>query len=414
MSQSCSANGTLSNATFNSTTGAGSFDCTFLDGTVVSKVTVQVKDSDDANSNTDTKDVAVANVAPTVTLDADNTYSWDESKTAERTFAYSATDPAGSHDPLKMTIDCGTGGAYVADSDTGSSFKCIFANGPATPTISVSADDGDEGIDSASHAVTIANVAPVVTLTGDASVNEGQTKTYSFTTSDPGADTFAVVSKGCGDAATISDYTFDPATGAGSFKCTFPDGPASSTVSVQVKDSDNAESNTDSIAVTIANVAPMVTLTGDASVNEGQTKTYSFTTSDPGADTFTVVSKGCGDAATISDYTFDPATGAGSFKCTFPDGPASSTVSVQVKDSDNAKSNTDSIAVTIANVAPVFGAFPANAGGQYSDPIDADTTTADIQALTISATDAGADTISFSIDRTKCDGGQRPPGRSRR
>ena len=111
----------------------------------------------------------------------------------------------------------------------------------------------------------------------------------------------------------------------------------------------------------------------------------------------------------MSDDTFDSATGAGSFKCTFPDGTADSTVSVQVKDSDNAESNTDTIHVTIANVAPVFGAFPANAGGQYSDPIDADTTTTGIQALTLSATDAGDDTISFSIDRTKCDGGQGLP-----
>ena len=382
----------------------------YADGTFTRTISVDLVDEDDTYLASATKTILVNNVAPTVMLEAGNTYTWDESKTAQRTFAYSATDPAGSHDPLEMTIDCGTAGAFVAGSDTGSTFACLFANGQANPTISVSADDGDGGTGSASHAVTIANVAPVVTLTGDASVNEGQVKTYSFTTSDPGADTFVVVGEGCGDAATISDETFDSATGVGSFNCTFPDGPANSTVGVQVKDSDEAQSNTDTIDVSIANVAPAVTITGDASVNEGQTKTYGFSTSDPGADTFAVVSKGCGDNGNISDYTFDSATGAGSFNCTFPDGPANSSVSVQVKDSDEAQSNTDTIAVSIANIAPAFGTFPANAGGQYSDPIDADTTATGIQALTLSATDAGVDTISFSIDKDACVGGQGLPG----
>ena len=37
--------------------------------------------------------------------------------------------------------------------------------------------------------------------------------------------------------------------------------------------------------------------------------------------------------------------------CSFPDGPADSTVSVQVKDSDDAPSNTDTQIVSVVNVA---------------------------------------------------------------
>ena len=69
----------------------------------------------------------------------------------------------------------------------------------------------------------------------------------------------------------------------GSFQCTFPDGPDTSTVSVQVKDSTTREQH-DTQTVTVANVAPTVVLTGAATADEGQTKTYSYTVTDPGAD----------------------------------------------------------------------------------------------------------------------------------
>ena len=47
----------------------------------------------------------------------------------------------------------------------------------------------------------------------------------------------------------------------------------------------------DSITVAIDNVAPTVTLAAgnDLSVDEGSQHTYSFTTSDPGADTFALL-----------------------------------------------------------------------------------------------------------------------------
>ena len=61
-----------------------------------------------------------------------------------------------------------------------------------------------------------------------------------------------------------------------------------------VTDSDGA-SDTDNqvVVVTVANVAPTVTLAAgnDLTVNEGTTEhTYNFTVTDPGVDTFTVVS----------------------------------------------------------------------------------------------------------------------------
>ena len=65
-----------------------------------------------------------------------------------------------------------------------------------------------------------------------------------------------------------------------------------------------------------------------ATVNEGTSHTYSFTTTDPGADRFTLGATECGTGGTqVGTDTFDPTTGAGSFVCSFPDGPATPTVS---------------------------------------------------------------------------------------
>jgi len=118
---------------------------------------------------------------------------------------------------------------------------------------------------------------------------------------------------------TISNEAFDSASGAGSFDCTFPDGDATSDVAIQLEDSDGADSNLASKTVSIANVAPTVTLVGPTAANEGETKSYSYTVVDPGVDTFRLLTgyPTCGLNGTISNEVFDSASGAGSFDCTF-------------------------------------------------------------------------------------------------
>jgi len=130
-------------------------------------VKLKVTDDDGAESAEDTAALTVSNVAPTVTLDSGNTYTFNESSTAERSFNYSVTDP-GSNDVSTMTTSCGTGGAKAAgNSDSLTSgngtLKCIFQDGPATPTISAQAADDDNGTSvAATHLVTVNNVPPYV------------------------------------------------------------------------------------------------------------------------------------------------------------------------------------------------------------------------------------------------------------
>ena len=172
--------------------------------------------------------------------------------------------------------------------------------------------------------VTVANVAPTVTLSGDAAANEGDTKTFTYTVSDPGNDPNPTITEDCGANGTKTDTA-----AANSFDCTFPDGPASSTVKVSADDGERHIGN-DSIAVTVSNVKPSVVLSGAATADEGETKTYTYTVTDPGNDTYTAAEY-CGANGTNTDTAT-----ANSFDCTFPDGPATTDVTVKVTDSDGA------------------------------------------------------------------------------
>ena len=118
-------------------------------------------------------------------------------------------------------------------------------------------------------------------------------------------------------------------------------------MTAQVTDSDGAaDTDNQVVVVTVANVAPTVTLTGDAAADEGSTHTYTYTVSDPGDDPNPVIVESCGANGTNTDTA-----AVNSFECTFPDGPASSTVSVTADDGDAVGS--DELEVTVANVKPL-------------------------------------------------------------
>jgi hypothetical protein len=153
-------------------------------------------------------------------------------------------------------------------------------------------------------------------------------------------------------------------------------------------------SNTDTQVVTVSNVAPVVTLVGATSVDEGAQRTYSFTSVDSGADTYVLDSTSCGTGGTqVGSTSFDPATGAGSVECSFPDGPASPSVRVTVKDSDGA-ADSDTVGVSVSNVAPVVDTVVVS----NLDPVTGRAT------LTASFTDPGADSWPSSGFTTSVNG----------
>ena len=228
----------------------------------------------------------------------------------------------------------------------------------------------------------MANVAPTASLTGPASVDEGQTEPYGFEVSDPGNDTFGF-SPGfpaCGENGSLEG---SPSFGDGAFQCSFPDGQATTTVGVRVADSDNADGNTATTEVSIQNVAPTVALAGPANADEGQTKAYSYSISDPGTDPNPTVTEDCGPNASKTDT---PA--AEGFECRFPDGPATSAVAVSATDEDGAGDD-DTVQVDVSNVAPDAAGDPAR--GAYATDEDTGLSIAAGEGLLANDSDRGGD-----------------------
>ena len=161
------------------------------------------------------------------------------------------------------------------------------------------------------------NDLPTVTLNGPTSVSEGDTTTYTYTVADLDSSGFTLTS-GHPDCGTGGELIGTPVTAplGGSLKCRFTDGPERTTVRVQVSDSEGADSNIATKNVTVANVAPTVTLSGPSRVKKGQTATYTYTIADPGSDASAFVAgyPRCGKGAKLVGI---PTIGGGSFRCKF-------------------------------------------------------------------------------------------------
>ena len=305
--------------------------------------TVTVCVNDDDTFDCDSLTVTVNNVAPDVSAGADDTIDEGDTFTGSGSF----TDPGA--DTWTATVNYGEGAGVQPLTLVGQTFNLSnLYQQDGTYTVTVCVND-DDTFDCDSLTVTVNNVAPDVSAGADDTIDEGDTFTGSGSFTDPGADTWtATVNYGEGAGVqplTLVGQTFNLSN--------LYQQDGTYTVTVCVNDDDTFDC--DSLTVTVNNVAPTVTLSAGnhLAVNEGSQHTYSFTTSDPGDDTFSVVSVSCGgNGSQVGSTTFNSATGAGSFVCTFPDGPNTSTVSVQVKDSDNANSNTATQDVAVANVKP--------------------------------------------------------------
>jgi len=293
------------------------------------------------------------------------------------------SNPSPSADEYTATIDWGDGetsDGTIVDNG-GGQFDVVgdhtYADeGTGSYSVAVTINDTTDASDTATVTSTanVADAKPVVTLdsSNDQSVKEGSTHNYSYSVSDDDSDT---VTTSCGDHGTKVDGSD---TGS-SFQCSFPDGPASTDVSVSVTNSDGSTSDPASQTVSIANVAPTVTLSSSnpTSVDESHAdRTFSYTISDPGQDTVQSVATSCGgNGQKTGESNTDS---SGSFTCVFAHGPASSTVSVQATDSDGDAGNTDTQSVTVndppikATGSPVSGvetkAFSDQKVASFTDP----------------------------------------------
>ena len=256
---------------------------------------------DDAGGIDDvTLDVTVNNVAPTVDAGADQTVNEGETffldpatfsdpgydcpacvPATEENFTFEIDWEDGNVDSGDATTEIsGSAGVDTTGTVDGSHVYPDEDDGLFTVTVTVT--DDDLGSDSDTIPITVLNVAPqILDVTATpTSVDEGSASTIVITADDVAADIPDLLySFDCND-----DTVFEIGPQASpSADCAFPD-DSDHTVGVSVDDQDGGVT-TDSVVVTVNNVAPEVTAAADDTAVEGIELTLdlaSFT--DPGLD----------------------------------------------------------------------------------------------------------------------------------
>ena len=231
-------------------------------------VTLTVTD-DDGASTSQTLDVIVSNVAPTV--DAGSNITTEEG--AGVTFSGGFFD-AGTLDTQTVEWDFGNGSEVT----TGTLTPNHIYSDNSIYTVTLTVTDNDGGINSDTLTVTVNNVAPTITeLNSPLAMNEGDTATFSATATDPGDDSLTYVWNFGDGSETVA---------GASVEHIFVDN-GMYIVTLTVTDEDGA-STLQTLDVSVANVAPTIE-TLDA-VGEGDntgTALFSATAFDPGDDTLT-------------------------------------------------------------------------------------------------------------------------------
>jgi hypothetical protein len=224
----------------------------------------------------------VHNSAPAVTITGANNVVAGSSLT----FSVSATDdglPYGSSLTYFWELTAGNA-ASVTISSTDQISTDVHFSEVGTYEISVTVTDGELSTTVAHTIVVTAipNDPPVVTITGDNTVMEGNTITLAATATDDGVPEGSLltylweVTSGNTSDVTIS------ASDQASTDVTFS-APGSFEISVTVSDSELSTKVAHAITVTaIPNQAPTVTISGENSVAEGESITLTATATDDG------------------------------------------------------------------------------------------------------------------------------------
>jgi hypothetical protein len=367
------------------------------DGTTYS-VVVTVDDSG-AQQASDSFDVTVDNVAPTLILSGAST----SPEGSAYVMTLTSQDP-GADTISEYRINWGDGSPVqvvtAAQLPANRQVSHVYADGAANVAINVDVVDEDgTWANAGARNLLVTNVAPTAPVSGPATVAEGAV--YALTVgavTEPGTDTRTGYQIDWGDGSTDSFTPAQWAAAAGNFSHTYVDGGnggSGRVINVIATDEDGSFV-LGSQTVTVGNVAPTLALSGASSTNEGASYTLGITANDPaGANDVLSYSIDWGDGSAVQTLTAAQlAALSGNVTHTFADdedGAVNATprnIQVTVNDGDGG-STTQSRSVTVNNVAPtapVSGAATVAEGAVYS--------------LTVGAVaDPGADTrTSYVID----------------
>lgn len=326
--------------------------------------TVTLTATDEDGSYVISRSITVLNVAPTLTFQAPTTVSQGSSLAVH----FAATDP-GSDSVTEWLVNWGDGNttAFAAEDDQGT--HAYLHNGTYTITLTAIEEDGSYSV---SRILTVVDVAPNLTLSVPASVNEGSNLAVSFAATDAGSDVVSSWMINWGDGTT-SSYAGSILSGSKAFA---DDGTY--TITLTAFDQNGSYSVTRNIVV--HNVLPSLSLAIPASGTEGSSFAVNFSATDPGADSIAnwVIDWGDGSTSTL----LGSATGASK---TYAD---SGIYTVVLTATDEDGTYTVTRFISVHNVAPTLTlSMPlvANEGTQFG--------------VNFAASDVGTDTVTrWTID----------------
>ena len=367
--------------------------------------TVTITDKDGGHSDVSTDPITVDNVAPTGTITGQPDGDINEGDTVQLT-ANGADAGAADVASLTYSWSVTTGDdvpfALPEGTDTSSAgFSFIPTdNGTYVATVTITDKDGGHS-DVSTDPITVDNVAPTGTITGqpDGDINEGDTVQLTAHGSDVGAADVAGLTYSW--SVTTGDdvpFTLPEGTDTSSADFSFvPTDNGSYVATVTITDKDGGHSDVSTDPITVDNVAPTGTITGqpDGDINEGDTVQLTANGADVGAaDVASLtyswsVTKTGDDSFTLPEGT-DTSSAALSF--VVPDN-GSYVATVTITDKDGGHSDVSTDPITVDNVAPT-----ATITGLPEGTI----TEGDNLMLTANPTDPGVhDTFSYEWSVTK-------------
>ncbi|HEX7066942.1 MAG TPA: PKD domain-containing protein, partial [Candidatus Limnocylindria bacterium] len=304
----------------------------------------------------------VANSAPTATVSINEA----DPKTGD-TLTTTVTTDDDDGDAVNVTYAWFVNDVLITD-ETGSSLDLGAAgNGDKGDEITVVVTPNDGTVDGATadDSVTVANSAPVVTISGASSTLEGESEQYAISVQDADDEGHTISAYSCGVGQIVA---FNPIEEV--LTCLFGDGDALTSVSATATDGSASDAGT--LDVTVDNVAPTIALSGDATVDEGSTYTLTLgDITDPGTDTVTAWVVDWGDG------TVESFSAGGEVTHVYADGPNDYSIAVDLTDEDGTFEDAGTLDVTVDNVAPTIDsssvAFNEGSGNivstlDFSDP----------------------------------------------